>query len=144
MDRFLAPQSPEAKAHFHVTENFHDWDMEQASPNETIIAGCASYQALNRYLGGADLVILPRTMKELESILRRYSYDAIHNIIAKARNSLQPGGYSRICHLCEESIRNVLNTGDNAATLMALHHPHNSEHVGHDRDHLSGKRITTI
>jgi hypothetical protein len=27
---------------------------------------------------------------------RRYSYDAIHNIIARARSSLAPGGYSRV------------------------------------------------
>jgi hypothetical protein len=27
---------------------------------------------------------------------KSYSYDAIHNAIAKSRSSLQPGGYSRV------------------------------------------------
>ncbi|TFY78847.1 hypothetical protein EWM64_g5162 [Hericium alpestre] len=142
MDRFLAPQSPEARAHSHVTENFYDWDVEAAYPNEAIIAGCASYQALDRYLNGADIMIMPQSRKGLESVLRRYSYDAIHNIIAKSRNSLRSGGYSRICHLCEESIRNVLDTGDNAATLLALHRPPPAEH--HVPEHLSGRPIRTI
>jgi len=89
MDRFLAPHSPEAQAHSLVTsvyprlicvtpvanlvsncsETSLSWDMEHPSLNETLIAGCASYQALSRYLSGADLVFHPRTRKELENIL---------------------------------------------------------------------------
>jgi len=87
MDRFLAPHSPEAQAHSLVTFvlilipnpnkqliSFHSestvsWDMEYPSLNETLIAGCASYQALSRYLTGADLVFFPRTRKELRNVL---------------------------------------------------------------------------
>ena len=87
MDRFLAPHSPEAQAHSLVTfvstlmsihtpthlfshsENSVTWDMEHPSLNETLIAGCASYQALSRYLSGADLVFYPRTRRELENVL---------------------------------------------------------------------------
>ncbi|KAH9062868.1 hypothetical protein EDB87DRAFT_1806388 [Lactarius vividus] len=121
MDRFLAPHSPEAQAHSLVTETSLSWDMEHPSLNETLIAGCASYQALNRYLTGADLVFHPRTRKELENILRRYSYDAIHNIVARARSSLAPGGYSRVCHIAESSLHNVLDSDDNVAVLLSLH-----------------------
>ena len=45
------------------------WDWDCPSLNETLIAGCASYQAFSRYLSGSDLFILPRTRTELESIL---------------------------------------------------------------------------
>ncbi|KAJ8517848.1 hypothetical protein ONZ45_g5001 [Pleurotus djamor] len=121
MDHYLAPHTQEAKAHMHLTENWFTWDIEHPSLDETLVAGCASYRAFNRYLSGADLFIIPRTRAELESILRRYSVDAIHNTISVARSPLQPGGYSRACHLAEESIRNVLNTGDNVASLLALH-----------------------
>jgi hypothetical protein len=87
MDRFLAPHSPEAQAHSLVTfvliqkayprarmtslysESSVSWDMEHPSLNETLIAGCASYQALSRYLSGADLVFYPRTRRELENVL---------------------------------------------------------------------------
>jgi hypothetical protein len=87
MDRFLAPHSPEAQAHSLVTfvlismlnpnkqliffhsESTVSWDMEHPSLNETLIAGCASYQALSRYLTGADLVFFPRTRKELQNVL---------------------------------------------------------------------------
>lgn len=81
---------------------------------------------------------------------RRYSYDAIHNAIAKSRSTLQPGGYSRvrhllvtrlcpltwslqICHRAEDSIRNVLNTGDNLQILLALHHS-TDDNINHDAD----------
>ena len=50
-------------------ENGYSWDMDHASPPEEIIAHCASYKALARYLSGADLVILPRNRRELEGIL---------------------------------------------------------------------------
>jgi len=95
--------------------------MEHPSLNEALIAGCASYQALSRYLTGADLVFHPRSRKELENILRRYSYDAIHNLIARARSSLAPGGYSRVCHIAEGSLHNVLDSDDNVAVLLSLH-----------------------
>lgn len=37
--------------------------------DETLIAGCAAYQAFSRYLSGTDLFLLPRTRSELESVL---------------------------------------------------------------------------
>ncbi|KAI0036830.1 hypothetical protein K488DRAFT_75817 [Vararia minispora EC-137] len=121
MDRFLSPASPEAIAHYHITENASSWDMDHTSPPEATIAHCASYKALSRFLSGADLIFPPRNRRELEGILHRYSYDAIHNLISMARSSLQEGGYSRICHFAEQSIRSMLNTGDNTAVLLALH-----------------------
>ncbi|KAI0003082.1 hypothetical protein BJV74DRAFT_815396 [Russula compacta] len=103
MDRFLAPHSPEAQAHSLSSVT---WDMEHPSLDETLIA---------------DLVFFPRTRKELENVLRRYSYDAIHNIIARARSSLAHGGYSRVCHIAESSLHNVLDSDDNVAVLLSLH-----------------------
>ncbi|KIJ69455.1 hypothetical protein HYDPIDRAFT_80879 [Hydnomerulius pinastri MD-312] len=123
MDRFLAPHTSEAMAHNHLTENWFTWDQDHPSFNETLVAGCASYQAFNRYLSGSDLFIVPRSRSELESVLRRYAYDSIHNAIAVSRQTLQRGGYSRTCMLAEKSIRDVLNTNDNAQVLLALHAP---------------------
>ncbi|EDR12863.1 uncharacterized protein LACBIDRAFT_311801 [Laccaria bicolor S238N-H82] len=133
MDKFLAPNTLEATAHNHLMENYFTWQTDKPSVDEALISGCASYRAFDRYLTGADLYLLPRTRSELENILRRYSYDAIHNAIAKSRSTLQPGGYSRICHRAEDSIRNVLNTGDNLQILLALHHP-TDDNVNHDAD----------
>ncbi|KAJ3491465.1 hypothetical protein NLI96_g679 [Meripilus lineatus] len=123
MDRFLAPETPEALAHHHLTENWFSWDTEHPSLDETLIAGCASYQAFNRFLSGDDLYLLPRSRHELESVLRSYGYDAVHNAIAKARSMLERGGYSRICQLMEASIRKVLDANDNASYLLELHRP---------------------
>ncbi|KII95199.1 hypothetical protein PLICRDRAFT_149711 [Plicaturopsis crispa FD-325 SS-3] len=123
MDRFLAPNTYEALAHHHLTENWFNWDTEHPSLDETLIAGCASYQAFNRYLEGADLFLMPRSRSELERVLRRYAYDAIHNTIAKARSTLQTGGYSRICALAEKSIKDVLSESDNTPFLLAMHNP---------------------
>jgi hypothetical protein len=50
-------------------ENFFNWDAEHPSMDESLLAGCASYQAFNRYLGGMDLFLLPRSRSELERIL---------------------------------------------------------------------------
>ncbi|RPD67129.1 hypothetical protein L226DRAFT_529520 [Lentinus tigrinus ALCF2SS1-7] len=124
MDRFLAPQSPEALAHTHLTENWFTWDQDHPSLDETLTSGCATYEAFKRYLNGADLYLVPRTRTELESVLRRYAYDAIHNTIAKSRSQLERGGYSRMCHLVETSISKVLNENDNATILLDLHRPH--------------------
>ncbi|KAF9820935.1 hypothetical protein IEO21_00912 [Rhodonia placenta] len=121
MDRFLSPQSPEAIAHNHLTENWFSWDADHPSLDETLIAGCATYEAFKRYLSGSDLYLLPRSRSELESILRRYAYDTIHNTIAKARSPLERGGYSRTCHLVEKSITKILNENDNACYLLDLH-----------------------
>ncbi|KAH7929457.1 hypothetical protein BV22DRAFT_1080936 [Leucogyrophana mollusca] len=121
MDRFLAPHTSEALAHHKLTENWFFWDTEHPSFNETLVAGCASYQAFSRYLLGSDLFIMPRSKNELESILRRYAYDSIHNAISRSRSTLERGGYSRTCHLAEKSIRDVLTTNDNAATLLGWH-----------------------
>ncbi|KAI0081810.1 hypothetical protein K474DRAFT_1703658 [Panus rudis PR-1116 ss-1] len=129
MDRFLGPHTPEAMAHHQLTENWFNWDMDHPSLNETLIAGCASYQAFNRYLSGHDLYILPRSRRELVKILQRYAHDAIHNAIAKARSTLEEGGYSRICHLADESIGKVLDQNDNTSYLLELHRP--------QRDHMS-------
>ncbi|KAJ3510990.1 hypothetical protein NLJ89_g4364 [Agrocybe chaxingu] len=123
MDKLLAPHTHEATAHHHLTENWPTWHTDQPSVDESLISGCASYRAFDRYLGGKDLFLLPRSRSELESVLRRYAYDAIHNAIASSRSTLQTGGYSRVCHLAEKSIRDVLNTGDNVDILLALHRP---------------------
>ena len=92
MDRFLAPQSPEALAHTHLTyvsspmarlccsrygthprfphsENWFTWDQDHPSLDEPLAAGCATYEAFKRYLNGADLYLVPRTRGELESVL---------------------------------------------------------------------------
>ncbi|KAG1732598.1 hypothetical protein EDD22DRAFT_927059 [Suillus occidentalis] len=121
MDRFFAPNTSEALAHTHLTENWFTWDQDHPSFNETLVAGCASYQAFTRYLSGSDLFIMPRSRSELEGVLRRYAYDSIHNAIAVSRQTLQRGGYSRTCSLAEKSIRDVLNTNDNATVLLNLH-----------------------
>jgi hypothetical protein len=83
---------------------------------------------------------------------RRYSYDAIHNIVARARSSLAPGGYSRVrlipahlwpavplnavrqvCHIAERSLHNVLDSDDNVAVLLSLHTSNNGGHAVPDR-----------
>jgi hypothetical protein len=87
MDKFLAPHTPEATAHTQLryvlqpflpaacldiyfdSENWFSWDSDHPSINETLVAGCASYRAFERYLSGADLFLHPRTRTELESIL---------------------------------------------------------------------------
>ncbi|KAG2368481.1 hypothetical protein BDR07DRAFT_1324806 [Suillus spraguei] len=132
MDRFLAPNTSEALAHTHLTENWFTWDQDHPSFNETLVAGCASYQAFNRYLSGSDLFIVPRSRRELEGVLRRYAYDSIHNAIAVSRQTLQRGGYSRTCSLAEKSIRDVLNTNDNATVLLNLHAPQPETFTGTD------------
>ena len=105
MDKLLAPHTPEATAHNHLTyvnspsnlsffsptspffadatsrvmslrvlvypssENSFTWHTDQPSVDESLIAGCASYRAFDRYLSGNDIFLLPRTQSELESIL---------------------------------------------------------------------------
>jgi predicted nucleic acid-binding protein len=49
---------------------------------------------------------------------------------------------SQACHLAEESIRDVLDTGDNVAVLLALHVPA-SESLVHDRECSSTRPIKT-
>lgn len=132
MDRFFAPNTSEALAHTHLTENWFTWDQDHPSFNETLVAGCASYQAFTRYLSGSDLFIMPRSRSELEGVLRRYAYDSIHNAIAVSRQTLQRGGYSRTCSLAEKSIRDVLNTNDNATVLLNLHVPQPESFTGTD------------
>ncbi|KAI0832452.1 hypothetical protein BC628DRAFT_318431 [Trametes gibbosa] len=123
MDRLFAPQSAEALAHTHLTENWLTWDQDHPSLNETVAAACATYQAFQRYLSGSDLYLVPRTCSDLEGVLKRYAYDGIHNTIARSRSPLERGGYSRMCHLVELSISKVLNENDNAAFLLDLHRP---------------------
>jgi hypothetical protein len=91
MDRFYPSQSPEALAHNYLTcvihkrvlcaathqahlffphsENWFSWDLDHPSLPETLIAGCAAYQAFSRYLTGADLYLPPRSRKDLEHVL---------------------------------------------------------------------------
>jgi len=121
MDRFLAPSSPEAIAHDHLTENWISWDIEHPALDETLIAGCAAYKAFARFLSGKDLFILPTTRDELASVLQRYAKDSIHNTISGARNALQPGGYTRVIQLSRRSIQRVLDTDDNTSVLLSLH-----------------------
>ncbi|KAF9534316.1 hypothetical protein CPB83DRAFT_844039 [Crepidotus variabilis] len=138
LDKYLAPTTPEATANNHLTENWPSWTTDQPSVDEALISGCASYRAFDRYIGGKDLFLLPRTRSELESVLRRYAYDAIHNAIAISRSPLQTGGYSRVCNLAEKSIRAVLNTADNADNLLELHRPHSAK-INHDMDDCACK-----
>ncbi|KAJ7283641.1 hypothetical protein C8J57DRAFT_1293136 [Mycena rebaudengoi] len=114
MDRILAPKSAEALATQFI-ENASDWDVSGTNIDESLIASYASY------LSGEHLFILPRTRSELESVLRRYSYDAIHNALSFSRTTLVAGGYSRVCDLAINSIEQVLNTGDNVPYLLSLH-----------------------
>ncbi|KAH8094785.1 hypothetical protein BXZ70DRAFT_896316 [Cristinia sonorae] len=144
MDRFLAPHTPEALAHSQLTENWFTWDTEHPSINETLIAGCSSYQAFNRFLSGDGLYILPRSRKELETVLRRYATDAIHNTIARARSPLERGGYSRICHLAEQSISKVLDENDNASHLLDLHRSNLLDHELQANDINSSSRSIRI
>ncbi|KAF8351448.1 hypothetical protein F5887DRAFT_937543 [Amanita rubescens] len=144
MDRFLAPHTPEALAHFHLTENWPNWNLDHPSIDETLIAGCASYRAFDRYLSGADLFLPPRTRTELERILKRYSYDAIHNAIAGSRAPLESGGYSRICHLAEMSIKNVLDTGDNGKILLSLHSTPRRKETSRDPEDRNRRAIATF
>jgi hypothetical protein len=141
MDRFFAPHTPEAVAHNYLTENWWTWDLTHPSLDETLIAGCAAYQAFSRYLTGADLYLPPRNRKDLERVLRRHATDNIHNLIARARSGLQNGGYARICLLAEKSISNVLDSNDNATTLLAVHmQTPDRAHIGR-RDESSGHAI---
>ncbi|KAF9057568.1 hypothetical protein BJ165DRAFT_1397816 [Panaeolus papilionaceus] len=142
IDQLLAPHSPEAAAHTHITENRWNWHTDHPSFDESLISGCASYCAFERYLGGQDLFLLPRSRAELESILRRYAHDAIHNAIASSRSALQTGGYSRVCHLAEKSIRAVLNIGDNANILLKIHHKSSNSNHEATADHISRSMLT--
>ncbi|KAG0709643.1 hypothetical protein DFH29DRAFT_758049, partial [Suillus ampliporus] len=132
MDIFLAPHSTEAVAHSRLSEDLLDWHISHPSFDESLVAHCASYHALDRYLSGEDLFIPPRSPSELERVLRRHAYDSIHNAISRSRQTLKTGGYSRTCHLAEQSIRSVLSTNDNAGRLLAWHGPNNPSPVTMD------------
>ncbi|KAJ3736349.1 hypothetical protein DFJ43DRAFT_610237 [Lentinula guzmanii] len=143
MDRFLAPHTPEAVAYTHVSQNSADIHSHHLDFfDENLVAYSASYHAFERYLSGVDLFILPRMRSELESVLRRYSYDSIHNAISSSRSTLQPGGYGRVCHYAEASIRNVLNTNDNAAILLSMHVPKSAAN-NHERNERPTQTIIT-
>ncbi|GBE79454.1 hypothetical protein BKA93DRAFT_819787 [Sparassis latifolia] len=144
MDRFLSPQSPEALAHTYLTENWFSWDTAHPSLDETLIAGCATYEAFQRYLNGTDLYLVPRSRSELESVLRRYAYDTIHNTIAKARSPLERGGYSRACFLVEKSISKVLDENDNASALLELHSSGHNNTIGSDMNTTAATRSIKI
>lgn len=51
------------------SENWPNWNLDHPSIDETLIAGCSSYRAFDRYLSGNDLFLPPRTRTELERIL---------------------------------------------------------------------------
>ncbi|KAF5333354.1 hypothetical protein D9611_002602 [Ephemerocybe angulata] len=125
MDKFLGPHTHEANAHNHFLENWFNWHTDHPHMDEALLSGCATYRAFQRYLSGDDIYILPRNKFELESILRRYAVDAIHNAISQSRSPMQTGGYSRICHQAEKSIRDVMHTDNNVQILLALHRPNN-------------------
>ncbi|KAJ7781229.1 hypothetical protein B0H16DRAFT_611800 [Mycena metata] len=139
INNLLPQNSAEARAADHTTEHGTDWNANAL--DETVVALCASYRSFERYLSGEHLFILPRTRRELESILRRYSTDAIHNAIAKSRGTLAAGGYSRVCHLAVNSIEEVLNTGDNVNYLLALHTPSESS-TPHEQDPMRSTATT--
>lgn len=120
MDRFYSQNTPEYRAHARIRDDAL-WECEQSSFNETLIALGAAYQALARYIGGADIYLMPRSAAELESKLRRYVYDAVHNTIAQSKSPLEVGGYSRVLSIAEQSIRSVLTTGSNTQDLLNLH-----------------------
>jgi hypothetical protein len=86
LDKFLAPNTPEAEAYYHLTsvsfysrhyvthvayfsENGPAWHTNTSAVDESLMSDCASYSAFNRYIGGKDLFLLPRTRIDLESIL---------------------------------------------------------------------------
>lgn len=95
LDKFLAPTTQEAVANTHLTyvsnllpvttphtkfffanpllclisENWPAWATDQPSVDESLISGCASYRAFERYISGKDLFLLPRTRSELENVL---------------------------------------------------------------------------
>ncbi|KAG1755682.1 hypothetical protein EDB19DRAFT_1662463 [Suillus lakei] len=135
MDQFLGPHSTEAVAHSRLSEDWLDWDISRPSFDESLVAHCASYHAFDRYLSGEDLFIPPRFPSELERVLRRHAYDSIHNAISRSRQTLKTGGYSRTCHLAEQSIRSVLNTEDNARRLLAWHRPNTPSPVAMEMAH---------
>ncbi|KAG1754049.1 uncharacterized protein EDB91DRAFT_1101334 [Suillus paluster] len=135
MDHFLAPHSTESMAYSSVSQDWLDWDISHPSFDESLVGHCASYHAVDRYLSGEDLFIPPRSPSELERVLRRHAYDSIHNAIARSRQTLKTGGYSRTCHLAEQSIRSVLDANDNARRLLAWHRPNNPSHVAMEMSH---------
>ncbi|EJD01157.1 uncharacterized protein FOMMEDRAFT_21596 [Fomitiporia mediterranea MF3/22] len=120
MDRYYSPSTPEYRAHSRIQEDYL-WEDEQGSLNETLIALGASYQALARYISGADIYLMPRTPTDLLDKLKRYAADAIHNTIAQSRRPMEEGGYGRILALAHQSLRSVLATGNNTRDLLNLH-----------------------
>ncbi|KAL5530140.1 hypothetical protein ACEPAF_6397 [Sanghuangporus sanghuang] len=120
MDKYYAPHTPEYRAHSHIQETYL-WEDDQGSLNETLIALSAAYQALARYISGADIYLMPRSQQDLLEKLKRYAADAIHNMIAQSRQPIREGGYGRILVLSHRSIRTVLATGNNTADLLNMH-----------------------
>ncbi|TRM67570.1 hypothetical protein BD626DRAFT_564497 [Schizophyllum amplum] len=132
IDQFLSPHSFEAKSFMQERMTF---DAGTDHVDEAAIAGYAAYAAFDRYLRGTDIFILPSSRNSLEHMLRRFAADAVHNAISANRAALQPGGYSRICHQAEQSIRAVLNRDDNVAALLGLHHHHSAGAPEHPEEH---------
>jgi len=123
---FLDSNTPEAQAHARISDNYYSWDESDilgGSVNESLMALAASYTALNRYLHGQDLYLLPRNVVELQAILLSYSTDAIHNFISHSRAPLRVGGYSRTVDMASKSIRALLHSNDNCMKLLELHQP---------------------
>ena len=56
-------------SHSLVFRENANWEADQSSLNEALIALCASYTALARYISGADIYLMPRSFNELESKL---------------------------------------------------------------------------
>lgn len=124
LSTFFAPDTPEAQAHARVSDSGNPWDYSVsigASLNEQLLSLAAAYLAVNRYIHGNDLYIRPKTTRDLENVLRRYSVDAIHDYISLAKTPLSPGGYSRASSMAQQSIQSVLASQSNAQRLLQLH-----------------------
>ncbi|KAF8974553.1 hypothetical protein BDZ97DRAFT_1911726 [Flammula alnicola] len=150
MDRLLAPHSPEATptttlGMFLLSVPPVPFSGHATSLTHPELTCLSSSCSENTFSWHTDQPSVDETRSELESILRRYAYDAIHNAIASSRSQLQTGGYSRVCHLAEKSIRDVLNTSDNVNILLALHRPagDSPNSSNHDAEENNSTRITT-
>jgi hypothetical protein len=143
MDYFLAPSTPEALAHNHLTYVAHDNSASSAPQisfisEKTSSAGIQSTHPWTKLFSpavplirhstvisaaqisfcypetGVSLRVFCELFLQLDCVSwidtlprRRYSYDAIHNAIAKSRSTLERGGYSRVSGLLSDSFRHL-------------------------------------
>ncbi|KAI6036626.1 hypothetical protein BKA83DRAFT_4165553 [Pisolithus microcarpus] len=108
MDRFLAPNTSEAMAHSQLTENWFTWDQDHPSFNETLVAGCASYQAFNRYLSDFGPPYSSTTL--YQSPVKHFNpVDIVEYVVLTAQLRNRSGM--------------SLSKDDNTEVLLALHAP---------------------